>query len=360
MTTSLDEQIEQMVGRVFQAGIDALELYTVHLGQELGLYRALDEGGDQSAAELAERAGLAPRYVREWLQSQAISGFVTIEGNDVDTGRYRLAPGVRETLIDETNPAYVGAIPAMLPTVGGVTPRLVAAFRTGDGIPYDAYGPGAVSIQAAMNRPAFETSLVAEWLPEIPDVLSLLQDSARPARVADWCCGAGWSSITLAESFPHITVDGYDNDTESISRARRTATERGVSNRVRFDIANLSEADMDGGYDVAFIFEAIHDLAHPVEALTNCRRALKPGASLIVMDENAAEELRAPGDEVERFLAAASVVWCTPQGQEPGSEVVGAIMRPHVLENLARRAGFSTVNTLPIKHPFFRFYRLQP
>jgi 2-polyprenyl-3-methyl-5-hydroxy-6-metoxy-1,4-benzoquinol methylase len=341
VTTSLDNEIEELVGRVFQAGIDALELYTVHLGQELGLYRALDDGGDQSAAELAKRTGLAHRYVREWLQSQAISGFVTIEGDDVDTGRYRLAPGVHETLLDETNPAYVGAIPAMLPTIGGVTSRLVDAFRTGNGVPYDAYGPRAVSIQAAMNRPAFQASLVNEWLPEIPGVLPRLQDTAHPARVADWCCGAGWSSITLAESFPHITVDGYDNDTESISRARRTAAERGVSDRVRFEVANISEAAMEDGYDVAFIFEAVHDLAHPVEALANCRKALKHGASLIVMDENAAEELHAPGDELERFLAAASVVWCTPQGQEPGSEVVGAIMRPHVLEDLARRAGFS-------------------
>jgi hypothetical protein len=62
---------------------------------------------------------------------------------------------------------------------------------------------------------------------------------------------------------------------------------------------------------------------------------------------------------VERFLAAVSVLWCTPQGQGPGSEVVGAVLRPRVLEDLARRAGFTTVETLDIEHPFWRFYRLR-
>src|SRR3954468_1886027 len=93
------EQIEALAGRIFMAGLEAAELYTVHLGIQLGLYRALDDGGPHSAAELAARTGLDRRYVREWLQSQAISGFVGIDGGDVDRDRFTLAPGVRETLI---------------------------------------------------------------------------------------------------------------------------------------------------------------------------------------------------------------------------------------------------------------------
>jgi 2-polyprenyl-3-methyl-5-hydroxy-6-metoxy-1,4-benzoquinol methylase len=356
---STTEQVEALAGRIFMAGLEAVELYTVHLGIQLGLYRALDEGGAQTAAELAARTDLERRYVREWLQSQAISGFVSIDGSDVDEDRFALAPGVRETLIDEISPSFVGAIPAMLPAVGGVIPDLVASFRSGERVAYNKY-PQAVSVQEAMNRPAYENSLVAEWLPQIPEVLARLKDESEPARVADFCCGPGWSSIVLAEAFPHITVEGLDNDQESIGRAQRNSAARGVSDRVRFENVDVTAADPDPQprYDVAFVFEAIHDLPHPVHALAHCRRTLKPGAPLIVMDERVGEHLTAPSDEVERFMAACSVVWCTPQGHGPGSEVVGAVMRPNKLEDLAHHAGFTTVEILPIEHPFWRFYQL--
>jgi SAM-dependent methyltransferase len=354
-----EEQVEALANRIFMAGLEAVELYNVHLGIALGLYRALDDGGAQTGAELAARTDLEPRYLREWLQAQAISGFVSIDGDDVDEDRFALAPAVRETLIDEVSPAFVGAIPAILPAVGGAMPDLVAGFRSGEPVAYSNY-PQAVSVQEAMNRPAYENSLVAEWLPQIPDVLARLDDANRPALVADLCCGPGWSSIVLAEAFPHLAVDGFDNDEESIARAQRNAADRGVSDRIRFEVADITTADpeQEPRYDVAFVFEAVHDLAHPVEALAGLRRALKPGAPLIVMDENVAEELTAPGDEVERFMANVSALWCTPQGHGPGSEVVGAVIRPHTMTDLARRAGFTSVEVLPIEHAFFRFYRL--
>jgi len=284
-----EEQVDALATRIFMAGLEAVELYNVHLGIALGLYRALDDGGAQTAAELAARTTLEPRYVREWLQSQAISGFVSIDGDNVDEDRFALAPAVRETLIDEVSPAFVGAIPAILPAVGGVMPDLVACFRSGESVDYSTY-PQAVSIQEAMNRPAYENSLIAEWLPQIPDVLARLQDENRPARVADLCCGPGWSSIVLAEAFPHLTVEGFDNDEVSIARAQRNAAARGVSDRVHFESSDVTAADPEQqpSYDVAFVFEAVHDLAHPVEALAGIRRTLKPGAPLIVMDENVA------------------------------------------------------------------------
>jgi predicted O-methyltransferase YrrM len=359
--TATAEQVEELAGRIFGAGLGAVELFTVHLGKELGLYEALEEGGPQTTAELAKRTGLAERYVREWLQSQAASGFVTLDGGDVHTGRSALAPGVHETLIDNVHPAYVGALPGLLPIVGRMMPELAEAFRTGKGVSYEAYGPDAVALQEGMNRPMFENSLVSEWLPQIPDVLERLRDTVRPAKVGEVACGAGWATIVLAEAFPHLTIESCDIDEESIARARRNAAERGVSDRTVFEVADLSAADhslLEPVYDALFMFEALHDLARPVEALTTCRLALKPGAPLIVMDENVAEHPTAPADEVERFMAAGSTLWCTPMGHGPGSEVVGAVMRPAKLEDLAKRAGFQGTEILPIEHPFFRFYRL--
>jgi hypothetical protein len=83
--------------------------------------------------------------------------------------------------------------------------------------------------------------------------------------------------------------------------------------------------------------------------------------TVLVMDENVDETLVAPADEVQRFFAAASVTWCTPQGRvDADSEVIGTVIRPARLRELAATAGFGTVEILPIEHPFWKFYRLNP
>jgi SAM-dependent methyltransferase len=356
------DPVEALAGRLFSAGVQAADIFTVHLGVQLGLYRALDEHGPQDSATLAARTGLAERYVREWLQGQATAGLLVPDGDDVTTARFGLAAGVRETLLDATSPAHLAPLAAAVATVGAVLPRLAEAFRTGAGVPYADY-PHGFQIQSAFNRPAFTHDLVAAWLPAMPDVAARLADTGRPAHVGDLGCGAGWSAIALAQAYPHITVEGVDNDEDSVDLARTHAAAHDVATRVSFTVDDLGAPDVDGGarYDVAFLFECLHDLPRPVEALVNARRWLRPGGTLIVMDERAAETLTAPGDEVERFLAQMSPLWCLPQGlvgEDP--EPVGTLLRPAKMRELAGRAGFAGVTVLDIEHPFWRFYRLDP
>lgn len=360
MTTIEDTTAtEALVGRLFTAALGTAELFTVHLGQMHGLYRAVDLAGSTTAVELSQATGVELRYLLEWLQSQAISGLLSVDGPDIGTARFSLAPGVRETLLEETNPFYAGGMPAIAVAVGRAFPQLEAAFKSGAGVAYAEYGPEAVTAQAALNRPAYVNSLVTEWLPALPDVQARL---AEGAWVADVGTGAGWSAIEIAKACPAVRVDGYDNDEESISRARRNAAEHGVSDRVDFEVRDIDEVGAHGArYDLITFFECLHDLAHPVEALVAARQALAPGGTVLVMDENIDETLVAPGDEVQRFFAAASVIWCTPQGRvEADSEVIGAVMRPARLRELAEAAGFETVDILPIEHPFWKFYRLNP
>jgi len=191
----------------------------------------------------------------------------------------------------------------------------------------------------------------------MPDVQQRL---AEGARVADVGTGAGWSAIELAKAYPAVRVDGLDNDEESISRARRNAADHGVADRVDFEVRDIADVAASGPrYDLITFFECLHDLAQRVQALTAAREALLPGGTVLVMDENVDDVLVAPGDEVQRFFAAASVIWCTPQGRvEPDSEVVGAVMRPDRLRDMAAAAGFAGVDILPIEHPFWKFYRL--
>lgn len=358
ITPSPAQAVEELAGRLFTEGVSAFHLSTVYLGVKLGLYRELSTGGPRTAAQLAEKGGLDTWYVREWLQAEATAGLVVPDQEDLRLATFTLAPGVHEALVDENSPAYLGGLALAAAAVGGILPALLDAFHTGRGVPYTAYGEDAVAAQAALNRPAFSNDLVSGWLPQIPDVHARLSDTAHLARVADVGCGLGWAAIELAKAFPHIQVDGYDSDEESITQARRNASDAGVGERVTFRVVDAADGGYgDRTYDVVFFFECVHDMAHPAQALSNARQVLADGGTVIVMDERVAETLT-PGDPTEIFFATASVLWCLPQGRvEADSEAPGTVMRPAIFEAIARQAGWTSVEVLPIEHPFWRFYR---
>jgi SAM-dependent methyltransferase len=350
---------EELAGRLFGAAVDTVELLNVYLGHTHGLYRRLADAGPVTCDQLAHDCGLDRRYLREWLQSQAVSGFVTMAGTDLDTASFQLAPGGREVLVDETSPTYVAPLAQCVIAAAKAMPALVEAFRTGTGVPYASYGPEAVSAQAALNRPAYIHELAQQWVPAVPDLAALLAGSAR---VADVGCGAGWAAIELAKAFPSIHIDGYDSDEASIAAARRNALEHGVGERVAFEVSDLREPDPRmPRYDAILLLECLHDMTSPALVLRTVRGHLAERGMVIVMDERADETLIAPSeDPVQRFLAGLSPLWCFPQGVSgPDAQPYGTVFRPSHLREVARQAGFTGVDVLPIDHPSWRFYRLR-
>lgn len=241
------ETIEELSGRLFLEGVGAIHMSTLYLGHKLGLFQAIVADGPLTAAALAQRCGLDEWYVREWLQAETTAGLVTADNDDLRQAHFSAAPGVRETLVDETSPAYLAGLPLAAAATASALPDVIAAFRSGAGVPYSNYGADAVEAQAALNRPAFVNDLAANWLRQIPDVLARLADTGSPARVADIGCGLGWAAIELAKTFPHIHVDGFDADGASIGAARRNANEHGVSDRVTFEVADAGQPNTAAG-----------------------------------------------------------------------------------------------------------------
>jgi SAM-dependent methyltransferase len=144
---------------------------------------------------------------------------------------------------------------------------------------------------------------------------------------------------------------------------RQHAVEHGVADRVSLEVVDLADgsADWSARYDLAMFFECVHDFPRPVEALRHARQAMRPGGTVLVVEERTAETFTAPGDEVERFFGSASAIWCLPQGRVgPDPEPVGALIRPSDVRQLAGRAGYADVEIVPIEHLFWRFYRLTP
>ena len=312
------QEIEELAGRIFMEGVGAFHLGTVYIGLKHGLFKELVERGPLTADALAGSTGLDAWYVREWLQAEATAGLVLADDEDLTLARFTAAPGVREALVDSTGPAFIAGLPLATAAAFSVMPSLLSAFRTGKGVPYPSYGEDAVEAQAALNRPAFVNQLVAEWIPQVPDVAARLADTTRTTRVADVGCGLGWAAIELAKAYPHLRIDGYDSDEESISKARCNAADHGVSDRVTFEIADASGGYGNGHYDLILFFECVHDMAHPVEAMAGARAALADGGTVIVMDERVADK-RTTGDPTETFFQPPA---CSGASRRDGSSQI--------------------------------------
>ncbi|MGH3020748.1 MAG: class I SAM-dependent methyltransferase [Gaiellaceae bacterium] len=350
---------DALAERLFGAALGAYEIMTVHLGDRLGLYRALREHGGATSAELAAATSTHERYAREWLEQQAVAGILEVDGAAApEERRYRLPPGHAEVLIDRDSLAHVTPMARFGISFASVLPAVEEAFRTGGGVPWEAYGELGREAQGDANRPLFANLLGSEWLPAIPDVHErLLADP--PARVADVACGAGWSTIAVARAYPKVTVDGYDLDESSVELARANLAGTGVEDRVAFQLRDAGDAELAGSYELVTVFEAIHDMSQPVEVLRALRGLVAEDGAVVVMDERVADVFTAPGDEVERLMYTYSVLCCLPVGlADTPSAGTGTVMRTDTLRRYATEAGFADVEVLPIEHEIFRFYRL--
>jgi 2-polyprenyl-3-methyl-5-hydroxy-6-metoxy-1,4-benzoquinol methylase len=182
-----------------------------------------------------------------------------------------------------------------------------------------------------------------------------------PARVGDVGAGTAWSSIAIARAYPNARVDAIDADESSIGLARANVEQSGLGDRIEVLHRDAGDAELEGSYDVVTVFEAVHDMARPVEVLRALRGMLADGGAVVVADERVAEEFTAPGDDVERMMYGWSILHCLAVGMvEQPSAATGTVMRPATLERYARDAGFGGFEVLPIEHDTFRFYLLRP
>ncbi len=351
---------DQLAERLFGATIAALDLLHVWLGERLGLYRALAEGGPATSAELAARAGIHERYAREWLEHQAVAGLLAVDGRaDAAARTFSLPPGHDEVLLDRDSLNYLTPMALGVVGMARALPEVREAFRTGSGVPYEAYGADTRHFISWANRPMFVNLLASEWFPAIPGLVERLR--ADPAsRVADVGCGTGWSSIAIARGFPKAVVTGMDLDQASIDEARNNAVDAGVAERVTFKVRNAADPGLAGSFDLVCAFETIHDMADPVGALRAMRGLRAEGGTVLVADERVADDFSTEVEDGERFQWGWSALHCLPCAlTEPPAAGTGTIMRTPTLRRYALEAGFSDVEVLPIENDFWRFYRLR-
>ncbi len=359
MSITITSTPDALAERIFNSALGAFDLLSIQVGDRLGWYAALVEHGPATPDEIAGATGTNPRYAREWLEQQAVGGLIEVDdvAADAEDRRYSLPAAHAEVLLDRESLAYVAPIARFLPAVGRLMPDFLHAFRTGGGVPWSAFGAEGREAQAALTRPLYTHVFAQEWLPTLPDVHEKLTNGGR---VADVACGAGWSSIGIAQAYPEVRVDGYDVDSASIDLARANAEAAGVADRVSFHVRDVADGPApDRDYDLVCVLEAIHDMARPVEALAFMRSLVGDDGTVLVMDERVAEAFTVPGDEMERIFYGFSLFCCLPAGMaEAPSAETGTVMRPDTLRDYVRSAGFADVEVLDIDHPQFRLYRV--
>ncbi len=352
---------EALVGRLLEATIGAMDVFSVYLGEQLGYYVALHEGGPATSVQLAQRTNTVERYTREWLEQQTTTRILTVvDATAAPTARvYSLPAGYEDVLVNRESEKFLAPVGRFLTgTVRQASP-LLDVYRNGGGVSWTDFGDEARTAQADFNRPFFQHSLVPGYISQVEGLDAVLK--APGARVAEIGFGGGWASIAMAKAYPSATVEGFDIDGPSVDMARNNAAESGIGGQVTFHHRDAGDAGIDGQCDLVCAFECVHDMPDPVSVLRTMRRLVKPGGTVLVMDENVGEEFGNVGAFTERLFYGFSIAMCLPDGMSHQPSVgTGTVMRPSTFRKYASEAGFSSVEILPLEHDLFRFYRLIP
>jgi 2-polyprenyl-3-methyl-5-hydroxy-6-metoxy-1,4-benzoquinol methylase len=356
--SSADEvQVEEFAGTLFMAALATLELANVELGVRLGLYEALWRDGPQSSGELANATGTVERYVREWLEQQAVSGVLEVDdaAQPPKARSFSLPTAHAHVLLDEDSEACMKPCAAIAPWVAKSIEIMTDEFRRGTGVAFGTFG--VHDLQAAFTRPVFRHHLVQNWLPALPELQAKLSAGA-PVRIAEVGCGTGVAALTIAEAYPQARVDGFDLDEASIAVARENADRQGLADRVHFEVRDAGDPTTAGDYDLVLAIEMIHDVPDPVSVLRTMRTLAGTDGTVLVADERTEDTLTVPGNEMERFFYSFSPLHCLAVSMQDSGAGTGTVMRADTLRAYATQAGFSAMDILDVEHPQFRLYQL--
>ena len=324
------------------------------LGLKLGLWDAL--GAAPATAEtVAERAGAAVPYVREWLRSQAAAGYV---GYDPAAQTFRLAPGVAAVLGEGPLSGLTGGMAAQFRVWWSELDRYEDAFRTGRGISWGSLPAGHADGMDLITRAVVAPALVADWLPALDGVVDRL---GTGAAVADIGCGYGAPAIAMAQAFPASTFNGFDADDASVARARRAALAAGVAERVSFEVAVAAEVP-GGPYDLVTFIDSVHDLGDPVGALQQARKVLADDGVVLLVEHAGSDRLEDNLSPAGRFFYAASALVCVPNAlaEQSQGRPLGAMPGEQALRRVARAGGFSRVRRPRADAPLNLLLELRP
>jgi 2-polyprenyl-3-methyl-5-hydroxy-6-metoxy-1,4-benzoquinol methylase len=303
--------------------------------------------------ELAQCTQTNERYVREWLNSQAASGYVEY---DADTKGYFLTEEQKFLLTDEKGMAYLPGAFVLATAALKAVPKMIERFKSGEGLGWHEHDHNLFRGTELFFRPGYAANLIGSWIPALDGVQEKLQAGGK---VADVGCGLGSSTILMAEAFPNSTFVGFDYHDASIEQAREKAKEAGVSDRVSFEIAKAK--DYSGSdYDFVTFFDCLHDMGDPIGAAAHVKESLATDGTWMIVEPLANDDAKDNHNPIGRIYYSASTLLCTPASlsQEVGM-ALGAQAGEAKIREVVESGGFSRFRRAA-ETPFNLIYEAKP
>ena len=310
----------------------AMHAALIVIGDKLGLYRAMAGAGGLTSAELAEKTSTNERYVREWLNANAASGYVTY---DAATRKYELPAEQAFALNTLDLPGAFHIISSCFKD----EPKITQAFRTGEGVGWHEHDANLFFGTERFFRPNYANNLIGAWLPALDGVVDKLKAGAS---VADVGCGHGASTMLMARAFPKSRFYGFDYHSGSIEYARHLAGRDGLMDQITFEVASSKSYPRNGGFDLVTFFDCLHDMGDPAGAAAHVLSTLKPDGTWMIVEPFANDQAEQNHNPIGRIFYSASTMICTPASlaQEVGA-ALGAQAGEERIRKVVTSGGFT-------------------
>jgi 2-polyprenyl-3-methyl-5-hydroxy-6-metoxy-1,4-benzoquinol methylase len=344
-------KVEELAFRVVGDMGGAFIMALGYIGDRLGLYKAMDGAGLVTSSELASRAGLNERYVREWLRAMVAAEYIDF---DPESKKYSMSPEQAFVLSNEDSPMFVGGgFHFTAPSLLNV-PKIMHAFKNGGGIPYAEIGEEIPPAIERFFRPGYLNFLVKDWLGAVPGLTARLENGIA---VGDVGCGRGQSTVAMAKAHPKSQFLGIDYDGRSIAAARKLAENAGLKN-VDFVQGPADQIPRDRKYDLICSFDCIQDMVDPVATLKAIRAVLSPDGVYLWSEPNCSHDAHENRNPLGRTFHAISPLHCMTVSLAYNGAGLGTVIGEKGARELAGEAEFSKFEKLPIQNPFNQFFAL--
>jgi 2-polyprenyl-3-methyl-5-hydroxy-6-metoxy-1,4-benzoquinol methylase len=321
----------------------------ISIGHRTGLFDVMAGLPPCTSAEIAQRAGLNERYVREWLGAMVTGRIVKYDPSDAT---YEL-PAEHASLLTRTAvPTNFAATMQWFAVLGGVEDRIVECFRRGGGIHYEAFH----RFHEVMAEESAQTVVAALTEHILPLADGLAEKLERGIVVLDIGCGSGRAACRLACEFPNSHFTGYDLCADAIAAARSEAKRLGLTN-IQFESRDVSQLGEKNCFDLITAFDAIHDQAKPDVVLREIVAALRPGGTFLMQDILASTHLENNLDNpVAAFLYTISTMHCMTVSLAQGGAGLGTCWGRELAEKMLREAGLRDIRVEKLPHDDLNYY----
>ena len=337
------QRIQDFARKLFGFYTSGILTLLVDVGHKTGLFEAAAKGPGTSQ-EIADRAGLNERYVREWLGAMATGGVLEY---DAASKAFTL-PSEHAACLTGTSSRNLAAGSQTLPMLSKRLPQIIECFRAGGGVSYSEYRPDFTEAMDASWRLLYDGLLIKGFLPAAKGLPERLKEGIR---VADIGCGTGHAVNLMAREYPASSFAGYDLGEDAIVMARAEAREMGLTNAA-FEVLDVTRMPADPKFDLITSFDAIHDQRDPATVLRRVAGALAPGGVYLMVEPKASSQLEENiGNPFAPYIYGMSVLHCMTVSLAAAGAGLGTAWGEQLARRMLGDAGFTTVEVVDAPGP---------